>query len=112
MLYGHDNVQIFVSYIILTLFTTTVIIFITTKAIKRYNNIVCKIDLSENGAIDLNTFSGNHCRVEKEQQRIAYDLLPIKRNKFKVYIVAIGEDSFNVIPEWFNEQKDVELIFQ
>lgn len=113
-LFGFDNYRITLAiYIIFSLCTSAVTYLITSKAIKRYANIIKEIIIRSDKAYEITTIQGNVIIIEKGKYHIEQDILTENRyKKFKVFVIVIGKKKFSFVPEWFmNTPNDLNHLF-
>lgn len=112
-LFGLDNYFItFISYFVLCLLTTIFTYFITTKAIRRYNNIIFELRIFNDDTFEVITLIGNSFTIEKGKYHIeAYSLTESKNKEFDNIVLIYNEQRFELIPDWFDNNEKVKDLF-
>jgi len=90
--------------------TTVVTYFITTKAIKRYNNIIIEIRISDINTLSAITLSKNNFQIKKGDYTTGTYSLTDNR-KFDTIVLICGDNRFEVIPEWFTDNGKLKNLF-
>ncbi len=108
-LLGFDNYpRDLIVYILLCLLTTCASYFITTKAIKRYSNIVVSISFFESNSFEITTLlDKKHSINSKEYSKDEGVLAESRNEKFNTYIILYNEQAFTLIPEWFEGNNEL-----
>jgi len=99
-------------FLILSVSITVFFYFVTSTAIKRYGNIIIEIKIAENGNIEFNTLMKKAISIKNGDYKTTNDLLTINRYNLKVYVIIVGEDTFSLVPEWFNDQKGLDYFLE
>lgn len=108
-LLGSDNYPIdLIVYILLSLLTTCGSYFITTKAIKRYSNIVVGVSFVETNSFEITTLLDKKYSINNKEYSKDEGVLAGSRNKrFNTYIILYNEQTFTLIPEWFEGNNEL-----
>nr|MBB6138991.1 hypothetical protein [Mucilaginibacter sp. X5P1] len=110
-LFGVDNYfRTYIIYIVLCILTTIFIYFITTKAIKRYNNIIIEFRILDSYTFETITLIENSFKIKKgEYYTEAYSLTDKKR--FTTIVLICNEKRVELIPDWFENSEKLKDLF-